>query len=206
MWVKFDTIAAYDVVHYIATSAGNNEIQLQFNASLDLYLGRSYSSWINLFTPTTGVWYFFAFTKTQGGNIKVWWGAEGSALSSNSVTDSLSFAPGYLRLGRGPNANEEMDGQIAAHKFWNAGGFSDDQILAERYSYVPKNMTSLNDWYPLLSSSDTGGMYNKYAWTTGGSPGSAAGPPVPWNGITRGPINKSADAAAAVEKVYIYML
>lgn len=183
------------LVHLRAAEAtGQNGVSLTIDSTdqLAATAGAAGSS-PAITTISLGVWFFWAVT-ANATTITGYYGAPGSALISQTVAQ-VDFVPVVLAIGnRFTAGGEGWLGRIAAVKIWDAT-LTVAELENERFHYVPRRLTNIHLWTPLLSHAEVRDLSgNARTWTTGGTLATGDGPLIAWAPRSR----KSFIPAAAV--------
>lgn len=154
------------------------------------------NSWTNFslsHTLTVGTWCFIGVAAHTDGNINTAIGnANGTIIGTTWGAGAGTLNANRLVLGTGGLASQYLDGCIAAVKVWSGVRLTQEELLQEAWSYVPKRTASLRAWYPLLRAETVD--YSGLTQTLSGGTGAATedGPPVAWGPGRRRAIRPSA--------------
>ena len=130
--------------------------------------------------PTSGNWFFWAFTMGSGANtFHGYWGYPTTATLVTCTASDNPMTPGALTIGN-DSYDEWMDATWAHVKVWDAI-LSAAELEQERWTIRPQRLSNLHLWSPLWSTSDLNDYSgNGRNWTGGGTLATEDGPPLSW--------------------------
>lgn len=135
--------------------------------------------------PALNTWFFWAMY-SDAGNCYGRWANRGDTTFQTVSMGSFGFTPTTMWLGTDVS-NEYIDGNLAHVKIWNAA-LTDNELLQEMYSGIPRRTANLYLWCPLWTNSmlnDLSGNGNSL--TAVGTPTTQDMPPVTWSSLVQMP-------------------
>jgi hypothetical protein len=133
---------------------------------------------------TAGTWYKLAAVYDGFDRGTLYWGTEGSALTS-AVNDAFSSAAvTQFRVGGSTFTSEFLSGSLAALKVWHTE-LSLDELTAELTQYQPLRTTNLVRYHSFLTApgtADESGNGNNLTAGSTGTTTDSAGPNIPMTG------------------------
>lgn len=137
-------------------------------------------------TVTTGTWYRMGAV-INGTAATLYQGTASTSLTTYTQSANFVLPTGTLswKLGGSTANGNNAAGDLACVKIWDTA-LTAAEIDQETWQYLPKRLTNISRWYPLVINETTD--YSSNARTLSGGTGvttsTDSGPPIKWGGAT----------------------
>jgi hypothetical protein len=126
---------------------------------------------------TDGTWVHVAMVRASATSLTLY--INGVAATTNNDSVGTSRTANYVSIGFVGFSGYQAHGDTCAVKMWDRA-LTAAEVAQEVHTITPRNVQSMNSWFPMLRGLRTREMLRGRDWTEAGTWSDADGPPVSW--------------------------